>query len=401
MRAPVRSGASPKVFSRFAPFACLMIALMPAPARAADDMTAAAQVLLIDVDADSVLYAKSPDAVFAPASLTKLMTAVVVSDEIRAGRLAIDDKVLISEHAWRRGGAPSRTWSMFVAVKSEVSVGDLLKGLTIQSANDAAIALAERTAGSEAAFTTLMNDRAKRLGMTRTVFKSPTGLPEPGQRTTARDMATLARTIITDYPELFPLYGEQSFKWGRIEQRNRNPLIFSVSGADGLGVAFVEGSGFSVVGSVERDGRHLVLVLAGEEKEKQREEDARKMIDWGFSAFEARQLFARGQEVAEARVFGGTRGSVPLVADRPISLLAPKGDSGPIVAKVVYDGPLHAPLARGAPAGTLKVWRGQTLTLQVPLRTAEPVGRGGLASRAYDGAAELVRSGINALIAKI
>lgn len=399
MRLPFRSEAYGRPFRRLA--ACLLLAFVLLPiAGRAEDLTEANVVLLIDVDADAILLAKGADTFIQPASLTKLMTAVIVFDEIRAGRLRLDDTAHISEHAWRHGGAPSRTWAMFAAVNSDVPIADLLRGLVVQSGNDAAIAFAEKIAGGEQAFAKLMNKRAKEIGMTRTVFQNPTGLPEPGQRTTGRDMAKLAQTIIEDYPEFFPMYGEQDFLWNRIRQRNRNRLVGDLAGVDGLGVGFSEDLGHNVVATINRDGRRLLLVLAGVKTERQRDEDVRKLFDWGYSAFEARPLFALGQTVANARVFGGTQGSVPLLADRAIAVLTPKGDNSAIVAKVVYSGPLHAPVAKGAPAGTLKVWRGSTLTMQVPLHTGEAVERGGLASRALDGAAELMRSGIAALFAK-
>jgi serine-type D-Ala-D-Ala carboxypeptidase (penicillin-binding protein 5/6) len=382
----------------------LAAVLSAGPARAAspDTLAGAEHVVLVDIDADAVLYTKDPEGRFTPASLTKLMTALVVFDEIRAGRLAPETEFTVSEDAWRRGGAPSRTATMFAALGSKVSVSDLLQGLIVQLANDAALVLAEGIAGSEAAFVDKMNERAKAIGMTGSQFRSATGLPTPEpQYVTARDLATLARHLRTRFPEFMPLYAQPEFTWNRVRQLNRNPLFGAVAGIDGMGAGGTEDSGFGVVGSVVRDGRRLLLVLGGAENDRTRIDDSRKLIDWGYDAFQSRQLFAAGETIVDARVFGGTTGGVGLAADRVVAFLAPKGDTNRVTARIVYEGPLLAPVAAGTPAGVLKVWRGATLTLEVPLHTTAAVERGGIVRRAMDGVTELARDAVHAVIAKV
>jgi D-alanyl-D-alanine carboxypeptidase (penicillin-binding protein 5/6) len=383
-------------------FALAFMLLDRAQAAGPEELTGAEHVLLVDVDADSVLFAKQADGRFQPASLTKLMTAFVAFEEIRAGRLKRETRLLVTEDAWRRGGAPSRTSSMFAALGSEIAVSDLLQGLVVQSANDAAIILAEGIAGSEEAFATRMNERAKAIGMRGSLFRNATGLPTPEpQYVTARDLVLLARTIILRFPEFLPLYTQTEFTWNRIRQLNRNPILGAVAGADGFVAGGTEETGFGLVGSVTRNDRRLLLVLGVVENDRMRLDDARKVVDWAYEAFQSRILFAPGTHITSAKVFGGAVGSVPLVSDRPVALLAPKGDDSRVTMRVFYKGPLVAPVAEGAPAGVLKVWRGQTLTMEVPLRTAAAVERGGLTRRAMDGAAELVRSGVHALLAMI
>lgn len=382
----------------------LLGALLAGPARAAnpDSLAGAEHVVLIDLDADATLYAKDSDGRFTPASLTKLMTALVVFEEIRAGRVKPETEFTVSEDAWRRGGAPSRTSSMFAALGSKISVSDLLQGMIVQLANDAALILAEGIAGSEAAFVEKMNERAKAIGMTNSQFRSATGLPTPEpQYVTARDLATLARLIRSRFPEFLPLYAQPEFTWNRVRQLNRNPLFGAVAGVDGMGAGGTEDTGFGVVASVERGGRRMMLVLGGAENDRTRIDDSRKLIDWGYDAFQSRQLFAAGETIADASVFGGAAGSVGLVADRPVAFLAPKGDQNRITARIIYQGPLVAPVAAGVLAGVLKVWRGPTLTLEIPLRTGAAVERGGIVQRAMDGVTELARGAVHAVIEKV
>ncbi|MET0314586.1 MAG: D-alanyl-D-alanine carboxypeptidase family protein, partial [Hansschlegelia sp.] len=223
----------------------------------------------------------------------------------------------------------------------------------------------------------------------------------PDQRMTARDIATLATWLIQTYPEEYKLFAEPEFTWNKITQRNRNPLLADYAGADGLKTGYTEDGGYGLVGSVQRDGRRLILVLNGLETAKARAEEARKLLDWGFSAFARRELFAAGEMVAEARVFGGSTLHVPLVAERAVELLTPRGDQGRVAARVSYDGPLMAPIAKGARVATLRVWRGDTLTLEAPLLAAEDVTVGPLPRRAFDGALELVSGWWDQIAAKI
>lgn len=345
---------------------------------------------LYDVTAGSVLYAKQADLPSSPASMATLMTLELVFKAMAEGRINRDQTFKITEDAWRRGGAPSRSSTMFAKLNSEVPVSDLLRGVIVQSGNDAAITLAAGLAGSEASFANLMNQRAQELGLSRSTFRNATGQPDPGQKMTARDVARLAAHVIETYPDKYKIFAEPEFTWSKITQRNRNPLLADYQGADGLKTGYTEESGFGLVGSVLRDGRRLIIVLNGVETAKDRAEQARKLLDWGFTAFESRRLFDEGTQVADARVFGGAALYVPLVAERPVDLLTPKGEDARVVARVAYEGPLAAPVSKGARVGTLRVWRGETLTIETPLVAGENVPAGDLTRRALDGALELV-----------
>ncbi len=351
---------------------------------------AAPGAILMEIESGSVLYEKAPDQPVAPASLAKLMTVATVFDQIEIGNIKLDDEFFISTDAWRRGGAPSGGSTMFAAIHSRVPVQDLLKGAIIQSGNDACIALAEGIAGNEEAFARLMNDRAREIGLTKSNFTNATGLPDPEMRVTVREMARIAQHIIKTYPEYYKWFGEREFTWNKIRQQNRNPLLNMNIGADGLKTGFTKDAGYNIVGSAEQNGLRLVVVVVGAKTAKDRADDAKKLLEWGFKGFEGRILFAEGQTVAEAKVFGGERSYVPLVAKGEVKLMLPRGSTDRISAKVVYTGPVRAPVRQGQDIGRLQVWRNDFMTLDVPLQAAEPVGRGGTFGRAYDAAAELV-----------
>jgi serine-type D-Ala-D-Ala carboxypeptidase (penicillin-binding protein 5/6) len=373
----------------------------PSGAKSEGFQTASSIVLLMDADSSSVLVEKNADQLMAPASMAKLMTAEVVFNEIKEGRLKLDDEFMISEDAWRRGGAPSHTSSMFAEIHSRVKVEDLIRGMIIQSANDACLALAEGISGNELTFVQAMNKRAGELGLTKSHFANATGLPDPRLKVTAHELAKLAQHIIQTYPEFYPIFAEKEFTWNRIRQQNKNPLLNLGIGADGLDTGYSVEGGFGLVGSAVQNGQRLILVVNGLKSAKERDEEARKLFDFGFRGFETRLLFAEGQIVGEARLFGGASRNVPLVAPGVISLLVPRGTTERIVAKIVYTGPVSAPVREGQSIGTLKVFRGENLALEVPLKAAESVGTGSLSQRAFDAATELViglfRSGVSRL----
>ncbi|MEZ5786111.1 MAG: D-alanyl-D-alanine carboxypeptidase family protein [Xanthobacteraceae bacterium] len=363
--------------------------------------TAAPYAILIDADTGSVLFEKDADGLTAPSSLAKLMTAEIVFNEIKSGRLSKDDEFIISENAWRRGGAPSRTSSMFAPIHSKVRVEDLLRGLIIQSGNDAAIALAEGIAGNEPAFAALMNKRARELGLTRSYFANSSGLPDPATKVTVRDLAKLARHIIRTYPEFYPIYGEPEFTWNKIRQRNRNPLLPLNIGADGMKTGYTREGGFGLVGSAVHDGLRLIVVVNGLKSSKDRADEARKLLQWGFSGFERRPLFGEGQVIGQARVYGGDQMSVPLTGAGKIAILLPRNSRDRLSAKITYTGPVRAPVAEGQQIGLLKVYRDDNVALEVPLQAAQSVDRGNLPRRAFDAASELIIGVVRAGIAKI
>ena len=352
--------------------------------------TTAAHAILIEADSGSVLFEKAADDLIPPASLSKLMTQEVVFNEIRQGRLKPTTEFIVSTNAWRRGGAPSHTSSMFIPIHSKVSVDDLLHGAIIQSANDACITLAEGISGNESAFAELMTKRARELGLAKSTFGNSTGLPDPRQLMTSRELAKLARHIIETYPDYYKYYGEREYTWNKIRQFNRNPLLALNIGADGLKTGFTKEAGYGLVGSAVQNGLRLIVVVNGLRSEKERADEAKKMLDWGFHNFQSGLLFAQGQEIAQAKLYGGAKGQVPLTAPKEVRLMVPRGSRDKIIARVVYSGPVPAPVQEGQKIGTLKVWRGESVVLEVPLQAAESVGTGSMPGRAFDAATELV-----------
>jgi D-alanyl-D-alanine carboxypeptidase (penicillin-binding protein 5/6) len=352
--------------------------------------TAAAHAMLIEAESGSVLFEKAADDLIPPASLSKLMTQEVVFNEIKQGRLNPTTEFIVSTNAWRRGGAPSHTSSMFIPIHSKVSVDDLLHGAIIQSANDACIALAEGVSGNESTFAELMTKRARELGLTKSTFGNSTGLPDPRQLMTARELAKLARHLIETYPDYYKYYSEREFTWNKIRQFNRNPLLNMNIGADGLKTGFIKEAGYGLVGSAVQNGLRLIVVVNGLRSEKERADEAKKLLEWGFHNFQSGLLFAEGQEIAQAKLYGGVRGHVPLMARKEVRLMVPRGSRDKIIARVVYSGPVRAPVQQGQKIGMLKVWRGESVVLEVPLQAAESVDTGSMPQRAFDAATELV-----------
>ena len=346
--------------------------------------------ILIEPKTDSILFEKNADQPVEPASLAKLMTLEYVFNEIVHGRIKLTDEFTISENAWRKGGAPSHGSTMFAAIHSKVDLEDLIHGIIVDSANDACIAIAEALAGNEAAFGQMLTKRAHEIGLQHSTFTNSTGYSDPGLRVTVRDLAELARFIIKTYPQFYPYFAQHDFTWNKIHQLNRNPLFGMGLDADGLKTGETKDAGFGLVGSAVQDDRRLIVVLAGAKSDKERADEARKILDWGFHDFQTRILFAEGQDIGSAKVFGGTAGYVPLGAPSVISLLVPRNSDQQLTARIDYTGPVAAPISKGQPIGTLKVWRGDNLALEVPLQAAEDVGRGSMSRRAMDGAAELV-----------
>ncbi len=353
--------------------------------------TTAPFALVEDYESGAVLFEKNADAPMTPASTTKMLTAEIVFRELKEGRLHLDDKFRVSENAWRTGGAHAHGSAMFLDVKSEVRIEDLIRGLLIQSGNDAAITLAEGIAGTEENFAGLMNKRAAELGLTHSHFTNPWGKPDPDQRVTARDMALLAAHLIRDYPEDYRYFGEKEFTWNKIRQLNRNPLLTMDLGADGLKTGDTTESGYGLVGSAVQNGQRLIVVVNGLKTAAERADEARKLFNWGFRSFDSRVLFEPGDTVGAAAVYGGAASEVPLTCEAPARLFVPRGSGDRLLAKIVYTGPLPAPVEEGVEVGRLKVWRGSTLALDVPVKTKIAVPLGGLYSRAFDAAWELAQ----------
>jgi len=381
-------GMRARLFSVFIFVALLICA--PSAAQAQTFETKAKQAYLIDAETGTVLFAKDENVPVPPASLAKLMTAEVVFEAIGKNELTLDAEFPVSEHAWRTGGAPSGTSTMFAALKSRIRVADLLQGVTVQFANDACIILAEGMTGSEDAFARRMTERARELGMTSSVFYNATGLPDPQNTVTMRDMALLARHIHASYPEFRRYYSQAEFEWNKILQRNRNPLIAANIGIDGFVTGFAEGFGYSMVATMQREGRRVFLAIGGLASEKERIEETRRVLDWSMTAFEKKRLFEAGEAVGEAAVYGGAQSHVTLVTRDAVDVLIPVNNPERLSARVIYRWPLTVPLEAGRHAGTLKIWNGTRLLREVPVETAAAVGEGSLTSRAADALQELL-----------
>src|SRR3954447_25994582 len=359
-------------------------------ALAAPPQILAPHALLIEAETGSVLLEKQADDLVAPASLAKLMTINVVFDQLQLGNISLGDEYVISVNAWRKGGAPSHGSTMYAALNSRVRIEDLLKGVMIQSANDGCIALAEGIAGNETEFVRMMNDRAREIGLSKSYFTNVDGLPDPKMRVTPRELAQMARYIVLNYPEYYKWFGEREFTWNKIRQQNRNPLLGVMDGADGMKTGFTNEAGYNLVGSAVQNGVRLIVVVTGLKNPKDRADDAKKLLDYGFKNFDSRVLFAEGQTVAAAKVYGGAQASVPVAAKNTVKLMVPRGVSDKIVAKMVYTGPVRAPVQEGQAIGNLQVWRGDAKVLEVPVQAAEGVAAGSLSRRALDAASELV-----------
>jgi D-alanyl-D-alanine carboxypeptidase (penicillin-binding protein 5/6) len=351
--------------------------------------TAAKNAILIDADTNTVLFEKEADQAFPPASLAKLMTMEVVFNALKTGGLKLTDTFIVSENAWKNGGANSGGSTMFAKLNSEIALEDLIQAVIIQSANDGCIIIAEGMAGSEIAFAGLMNERARALGLTNSHFTNSTGLPDPQQFVTARDLAKLSQYIIREYPEYFRFYSQESFTWNEITQRNRNPLLSMGIGADGMKTGYTEESGYSIVGTVKRGDQRLIAVLGAMKTMNERAEESRKILDWGSRAFEKLTLYAAGEVIGEASVYGGEKSGVGVVGIRPVEIYLPVGFRDRLRAQISYTGPLIPPVEEGAQIATLKVWVGEKLSQETPLYAGESVGRGGLQRRSLDALKEL------------
>jgi D-alanyl-D-alanine carboxypeptidase (penicillin-binding protein 5/6) len=400
-RAPRIVAAGLLVAALVAAIAAAQAAPSTAPKKDDSFQTSSPAAILIDPDSDSVLFEKNGDQPVAPASLAKLMTLEYLFNELKGGRLKLDDTFTISENAWRKGGAPSHGSTMFAAIHSQVRVEDLIHGIIVDSANDACIAIAEGLAGNETAFGDMLTKRAREIGLENSTFTNAEGYPDPNLRVTVRDMAQLARHIMQTYPDFYPYFAEREFTWNNIRQQNRNPLLGMGIGADGMKTGETAEAGFNLVGSAVQDNFRLIVVVTGAKSDKERADEARKMLDWGFHGFEARVLFADGQTIGEAKVFGGSTSYVPLVGPGTIRVMMQRNTNERLLARIVYMGPVPAPVSKGQPIGKLKVWRGDNLALEVPLTAAADVGKGSMSQRAMDGATELMiglfRAGVNRL----
>jgi serine-type D-Ala-D-Ala carboxypeptidase (penicillin-binding protein 5/6) len=352
--------------------------------------TDAPTAILIEASSGSVLFEKNADELRAPSSMMTLMTTEVVFRAIKQGDIKLTDQYMVSENAWRKGGAPAGGPTMFAAIHSRIPVDDLLRGAIVQNGNDACMILAEGIAGSEKAFAETMTKRARELGLTQSTFANSSGLPDPGNKMTVRELAKLARYVVQTYPEFYKLFGEREYTWNKIRQQNRNALLNSLEGADGLKSGYTKEGGYGMVGSAVQNGMRLIVVVNGVDDPDDRVTEAKKLLEWGFRNFEARTLFAAQQPVGYAKVFGGESRSVKLASSEPIKVMVQKNGADKLIARIVYNGPVRAPIEPGQRVGFVKVWRGANIAVEAPVYAAESVGAGSTVRRAIDGASELV-----------
>lgn len=367
--------------------ALLVLSALPAAAQLFE--TKAATAFMIDAETGTVLFAKQADKPIQPASLAKLMTLEMAFNAVKSGRMTLNDTFVVSENAWRKGGAPSGTSTMFAALKSAIRLEDLMKGIAVQAANDGCIIIAEGFAGSEGNFALQMNERAREIGMPISTFVNATGLPADGQKTTVREMTQLALRLSREYPQFYPYFALKDFTWNKITQRNRNPLLAMDAGAEGLAVGASEQDGFAIVGALNQSGRRVIAAMSGLANDRERSEESRKLLEWGLRAFEKTEVFAKDEVVGEATVFGGAKSGVALKAKGAVELLLPIANRDKVTARIVYNGPLPAPVEAGQPVGTLRVWIGDTLSQETPVFAAETVEVGSLPRRAADAVKEL------------
>ncbi len=351
--------------------------------------TAAPYALLMDAESGTVLYQKNADEPIEPASMAKLMTIAVVFDMLESGRISMDDEFFISEHAWREGGAASGGSTMFAKLNSKVPVGDLIKSVIIQSGNDASIALAEGIGGTEETFARIMNEKAKEIGLEDSHFTNATGLPDPDMHVTARDLATVARYIIHNYPEYYKIFSIPEFEWNGIKQQNRNTLLEMGIGVDGLKTGHTESAGYGEVVSTTEGGRRLIAVVHGLKSMRERAEEARKLVTWGTRNFERVPAFKQDEAVAYVDVYGGEQPNVAVVGEGPIDLYVPKGSKRCLSAEVAYHAPIRPPVEKGTKLADLHVLCDGQLIQSAPLFAAELVGEGDLVRKATDALKQL------------
>lgn len=355
------------------------------PAADATVAVKAPHAILMEAESGAVIFQRGADDPMYPASMSKLMVLAVAFKALKAGEIKLEDEFFMSEYAWRKGGAPSGTSAMMVPVGKKAKVEELLKGITVQSGNDAAISVAENIAGNESRFVTRMNEEARQIGLKNSTFTNATGLHDPGHQMTARDLALLARHIIRTYPDYYELFGLKEFHYLNHKFINRNPLLGLVAGVDGLKTGFTKEAGYGVVASAKQDDRRLIAVVSGLRTAEERRDDARRLLDWGFRSFAEAKLFDAGEVVGQARVWGGQRMYVPLAGKGDVNVWLPRNmASVKLRANIVYQWPLKPPLRKGDQVAVLRVTTSSETMNEVPLYVAEDVDPAGTMRRGLD-----------------
>lgn len=371
----------------------LLAALSAAPVAAQDKggefTTKARQAILLDHDSGAVLFQHNAEQRMSPASMSKLMTLAVLFKALKAGQVKPSDEFVMSENAWRKGGAPSGTSAMMVPVNQKARVDELILGIIVQSGNDAAMSVAEALAGSEAEFAKLMTDEGKKLGLKASTFANATGLYHPDHLTTARDLAVLARHLIREYPEQYEKFALREFQYRKHRFINRNPLLGG-NGVDGLKTGYIKEAGYGMVASAKQADKRLIAVVNGLNTAEERRDEARKLLEWGFKSFQEFRLYDPGEIVGQARVYGGSQFYVSLMGKDGVSVMLPRFPANQkLRAEIVYTGPLKPPVRKGDEVARLRVTSTTNAVNEVPLVAAEDVEPAGVWRRGLDSLAYL------------
>lgn len=371
-------GDNPKRTARIAVWAgailLVLAGVLARPALAQDTFESKApQAILLDARTGRVLYEKDADTPIPPASMSKLMTAIMTFEALKSGKLSLDQELTVTEDAWRRGGATSGGSTMYAELNSRIKLNDLITGMIVQSANDACIVIATALAGNEQAFAQQMTTRAHELGAVHASFRNSTGLPDPQHMMSVRDLSVLARYIITSFPEYYKYYSIPEFTWNKIRQQNRNPLLKDYPGADGMKTGYTREAGYGLVGSAVRDGRRLVLVITGLKSINERRQEAQTLMDWGFKQFRSIDVYAKGDRIGKARVWGGAERNVDLLIADNVRVSLSEHEQEVVEVKLAYDGPLMAPVAAGAEVGKVRFIVDGMAVADVPVITAADV----------------------------
>ncbi len=357
------------------------VSLLALAANASAFETKAQNAILMDYETGAYLFTKNHQEMIAPASMSKLMTVYILLQKIKEGEISLEDTFTVSKKAWEKGGAASGGSTMFLNIDQEVKVEDLIKGILIQSGNDACIVVAENIAGSEEEFASLMNETAEKMGLKNAHFENATGLPHPDHRISPEDLAILARHIIKEFPEYYPIFKQKEFTFNGIKQGNRNPLLYTLKGADGLKTGHTNEAGYCLTASVERGDRRLIEVVTGLSSNKERSVESEELITWGFANFDNYRFFKQNQIVAQIPVWYGTLPSVDAVVDHDVVKTGKKSTKNKWGAKIMYDTPLKAPINKGDKLGEIHITYGDETREVVPIVAKEDVAKMGFASR--------------------
>lgn len=362
-------------------FGTILSGFMLASFQAGAIETKARNMILMDYDTGQYLYAKDADKKIPPASMSKLMTIYILFSKLKDGSLSLDDTFTVSENAWRKGGAASGGSTMFLAINDKVRVEDLLKGIIIQSGNDACIVAAENIAGSEEDFADLMNEKAKKIGLKNSHFVNSTGLPHPDHRMSTEDLAHLARLLIAEFPEYYHLFSQKEFVYHNIRQGNRNPLLYSMPSADGLKTGHTEEAGFCLTASAKKGNRRLIGVFSGLNSNKERSEETERLMSWGFREFDNYTIVKKGAKIASMPVWFGQEENVDMLVENDVVRTMKKNKSDKVELTAVYDKPVKAPVKKGQKLGYIRAEVPGSGTFEIPLVAAKDVEKVGLWGR--------------------